>query len=681
MAQQKPLIGVKVIERAGRLAGSVCANRLQDLGADVCRIVVTGDILPNEPESWRDHPFTSNSEVQVELNSLSPDFPRNWEEMVSQADIVIVTPAIDGNGKAQPVATMCGSTMESKIICAMSPFGLKADDVPVINPSEVEMQAICGLLAVTGDTNDKPAIVDIPVLEIFTGINTATSALAALRFKKATGKGQILDMSVFEASFTLTGTFLGNIMAGKARGFRNGCRHPLVAPWNAYQTSDGWVILCTTNNQNWEDLTGVIAQRSLADDPRFATAQLRISNVQEIDAVISEWAQTKSTKEALAGLQGRGIPSSTIAEATSIAKLKKPTPCLRNEASLEVFPEKSGNNKPPEALNLPCEGIRVLELGPYTAGPLAGRFLANLGAEVIKIEPIGGEDSRLWQPVKNGVSSYFANYNAGKRSVVLDLRTQNGKAVFLDLVKSSDVLLFNLKAGAMERLGLGAADLHKINPKLIYCGISGYGFNGSKRPALDTVIQAEAGFISRIKSETGPIKAGFSIADLAAAHTAPMEILAGLHHVQQTGRGMTLDISMFDIVAWITELSWPHGHRVLPPNSILQTSDGWIVTSCEACDLEAEIDSESTRNFTSSELIEKLHTAGLSALNILELDQVYDLAVTRQLNLLHYENGDKSGNCIISAPYSFSRTPTRNACTVPAAGADNVALIGVLYEN
>jgi len=100
---------------------------------------------------------------------------------------------------------------------------------------------------------------------VFTGVNAATAYVAALRVQEVSGAGQILDMSVFETCFTLTGTFLGKVLTGKAQGGRNGCHHPLVAAWNAYEARDGWVILCTTNNQNWLDLTGIMGRSELVD--------------------------------------------------------------------------------------------------------------------------------------------------------------------------------------------------------------------------------------------------------------------------------------------------------------------------------------------------------------------------------------------------------------------------------
>ena len=667
MADQGSLAGVKVVERVGRLAGSVCAGRLADLGASVTRVIIQDDPLPNEPAAWRDNPMASASGRTIRVNTKA-----RWHEIAAQADIVIITPKIDDSGKAIP--DFAGLDPDRQIICAISPFGLTVTEPPAINPGEIEMQAIGGSLATTGGTDGTPCIVDLPILELFTALNATTSALAALRVQETGGGGQVLDISVFETSFVLTGTFLGNVLSGRTRGFRNGCRHPLVAPWNAYQTLDGWVILCTTSNQNWVDLTKVIGRPELASDPEFAIAATRISVVEKTDQVVSQWSRTLTTAQAVAALQAFAIPSGTVATTKQVASTGKPVPCRRS-----LSDGAATGDRRQQPIKRPLDGIRILEIGPYTAGPLAGRFLGNLGAEVIKIEGKGGEDSRLWQPLVDGVSCYFANYNAGKKSVVLDLRSTGGKAAFLDLVKTADVVLFNLKAGAMDRMGLGAQDLHRINPRLVYCGISGFGQNGSSRPALDTVIQAEAGVITRIASKGGPAKGGVSIADLGAAHLAPVEILAALRRAQRTGRGSALDISMFDTVAWMGEIGWPvdgQAEQVLPTSTLIQTSDGWVVALCSQSDLGRHLAGSEPASTTSAQLCAALAAVSIRALPMLELDEVYALDVAQRDGLMVYEHKNNGGNCVISAPYALSTTPVVVGTHVADAGADNLDLTG-----
>jgi hypothetical protein len=176
------LEGIRVVERVGRLAGSVCAGRLADLGAELVRVAVDGDPLPNEPAAWREHPFANPPAEMIRLDRGDPGFGARWEGIADKADIVIVTPEIRENGKA--VADFAGLNAERQVICAVSAFGIAAQDPPLADPGEIEMQAIGGSLATTGGTDGAPCTVDLPILELFTGLNAATAALAALRVKE-----------------------------------------------------------------------------------------------------------------------------------------------------------------------------------------------------------------------------------------------------------------------------------------------------------------------------------------------------------------------------------------------------------------------------------------------------------------------------------------------------------------
>src|SRR5246127_2770189 len=148
--------------------------------------------------------------------------------------------------------------------------------------------------------------------------------------------------------------------------------------------------------------------------------------------------------------------------------------------------------------SLPLEGMRVLDFSIMLAGPYCARLLADVGAEVIKIEPPEGDDMRLRTPLRDGHSTYFGQLNAGKRSLALDLKSADAIKLVHQLVKETDVLVENFRPGVMERLGLGYDALRAINPRLIYCSISGYGQGGPYKDvkAYDLLIQGEGGIIA-----------------------------------------------------------------------------------------------------------------------------------------------------------------------------------------
>ncbi len=181
----------------------------------------------------------------------------------------------------------------------------------------------------------------------------------------------------------------------------------------------------------------------------------------------------------------------------------------------------------------PLSDIRVLDLTRVLAGPFAAMVLADLGAEVAKIEmPPKGDDAREFPPFQGGMSGYFVSVNRGKKSLTLNLKHPEGKAAFLDLVKQADVVCENFRPGVMDRLGLGYGALAQANQRVIYAATSGFGQTGpwAQRPAYDMIVQGMSGIMS-ITGEPGrpPARVGTSIADLSAAMFTVTGILAALH--------------------------------------------------------------------------------------------------------------------------------------------------------
>ena len=206
---------------------------------------------------------------------------------------------------------------------------------------------------------------------------------------------------------------------------------------------------------------------------------------------------------------------------------------------------------------LALEGLRVLDLTRVLVGPYATMVLADLGADVIKLEmPVTGDDSRAYPPHVNGESAYFMSLNRNKRSMTLNLKSAKGKEIFLDIIRKVDVIVENFRPGTMERLGLGYEVLKKENPRLIYAAASGFGHTGpySKRPAYDAIVQAMGGIMSITGQPGGPpTRVGSSIGDITAGLFAAIGILASLAHREKTGIGQKVDVSMLDSQVAILE--------------------------------------------------------------------------------------------------------------------------------
>jgi len=196
--------------------------------------------------------------------------------------------------------------------------------------------------------------------------------------------------------------------------------------------------------------------------------------------------------------------------------------------------------------------MRILDFSQAWAGPIASMMLADLGAEVVKIEPPGlGDHVRGWtRPDLHGLSPYYLSANRNKRGIVLDLKTERGREIALELAERADVLLENFRPGAMDRLGLGWEIMHARNPALIYCSVSGYGSDGpyARRAAYDLLIQGEGGLLSVTgQSEDQLAKIGIPAVDVVAANVAAFTILAAYTGRGSSGAGERLDISMLEI--------------------------------------------------------------------------------------------------------------------------------------
>lgn len=201
----------------------------------------------------------------------------------------------------------------------------------------------------------------------------------------------------------------------------------------------------------------------------------------------------------------------------------------------------------------PLAGVRVLDLSRVLAGPYCTMLLADMGAEVIKVEEPGkGDDTRAWPPFQGDQATYFLSVNRGKKSLTLNLKAPEGRAVLRALIERSDVLLENFRPGAIERLGFGYETVRAWNPRLVYCSLSGFGATGPEagRPGYDLIVQGESGVMDLTGFPDGPpVKVGIAIADLASGAMAAHGIVLALYARERTGAGQKVEVAMLDVMA------------------------------------------------------------------------------------------------------------------------------------
>lgn len=244
----------------------------------------------------------------------------------------------------------------------------------------------------------------------------------------------------------------------------------------------------------------------------------------------------------------------------------------------------------------PLEGVVVLDLSRVLAAPYTGMILADMGADVIKVERPGkGDDSRAYGPFKNGESVYYMSLNRGKRSMTLNMKSEEGKQILKDLVKQADVLVENFRGGTMDKLGLGYDVLKEINPRLIYSACTGFGMTGPYKhdPAYDVIVQGMGGIMSITGQEGGePTKVGASIGDITAGIFSAVGIMIALYNREKTGKGQLVDVSMLDCQVAILENAIarymnagvspkPIGnrHASITPFQSLKTKDGYVIVA------------------------------------------------------------------------------------------------------
>ena len=365
----------------------------------------------------------------------------------------------------------------------------------------------------------------------------------------------------------------------------------------------------------------------------------------------------------------------------------------------------------------PLQGIRVLDLSRVLAGPYCTMVLGDLGADVIKVEPPEGDETRGWgPPFAGGESAYYLCVNRNKRGIVINLKTDEGKKVLRDLALQSDVLVENFRPATLEKFGLDFETLHELNPKLIYCSITGFGQTGSMKdkPGYDFMIQALGGLMSITGEPEGePMKTGVAVVDLFAGQNAIIAILAALQARTMTGRGQHLDISLFDSqLGWLAnvasnylisgKLPKRHGnaHANIVPYQSFQASDGWFAIAVgndkqfvRLCEMlgkpEIAVDEKFAtnsarvqnraeiisllvsifKNASVSEWLTKLDKAEIPSGPIQNFEQVFSMPTVKEREMLVKMDHPTIGELtLVGSPLKMSDTPVQYRLHPPLMG-------------
>ena len=368
---------------------------------------------------------------------------------------------------------------------------------------------------------------------------------------------------------------------------------------------------------------------------------------------------------------------------------------------------------------MPLSGIRVIDLTRILAGPFCTAMLADMGAEVIKIEPPGaGDPLRSQGAMRDGLSWYFANFNRNKRSVALNLRSEEGKAVLARLIAGSDVLVENYRPGVLAAMGFGEDRLKALKPDLVYCNISGFGTTGPyrDRPSFDFIAQAMSGFMAVTGAADGPpLRAGPPIADLVAGIYGALGVCAALVRRGRTGEGDTVGASLsnglISLLAFLAANYFATGevparsgndHAIVAPYGMFRTRDGEValapsqeqsyqrlVDAIGAPELRADprfatndlrVANRAAINAaveaklaagTTEEWIERLNAAGVPCGRVMGLSEVFsDPQVLDQQMVLRQEHSGHGTVSMLGFPVKFAAAPCALRRPAPELGAD-----------
>jgi crotonobetainyl-CoA:carnitine CoA-transferase CaiB-like acyl-CoA transferase len=645
-ADSLPLTGVLVLECGQRVGASVCGSLLAQLGAEVIFIEYTAAESNSQTKlAWRRS--LAAGKRSLWLKQESADDVALVELLAQRAEVVLRSSDVDGTRFCFPDLGF------HHIDCDLTAFGRGGTEVGA-GWSEQLVQAVSGVMHTTGLPGNAPVAIDFPLLEFMTGSYAAAAVLAALRFRRMHGRGQAIDMALFDCAFSAMSTFLPPVLmgSGTAAG-RVGNRHSMASPWNVYRARDGWVLICAASDVQWQRMCDVMGRPDLVTDPRFAALPDRVSNNEGVDTAVQAWVGENTADECIARLGAASIACGPIVKIDGYPRERNidyrgmavrlrdpesgtdvfvPASPLRMSRTPGVAPcavpavdsgrewARAQLHRPRASIGvvesaghaLPLTGVRVIEIGHYTTAPLAARHLATLGAEVLKIEPPGGEAVRVWPPAKRGQGIFFTYTNADKKSIVLDLTKNEDADLLRRLVASADVLIENLKPGTLAKRGFTSEALLEINPRLVYCAVSGFGAHSlyAGRPAFDTVIQAMSGMMDLTRADGMPVKSGPSSADIMGGELAVVSILAALEHRDRTGEGQSIDLSMQDIAAWLTQTRW-NGVGSSSLGVLLQCSDGWLFAEGNAG--PEQLLSNEQRDFTRTECQAALAALGVRA--------------------------------------------------------------------
>lgn len=461
-------------------------------------------------------------------------------------------------------------------------------------------QTVSGFVSVTGNDEGVPEWSRATANQDWNGaMMNLVVMLAGLIRREQTGRGMMIETAQLGSSIFAGITRFAELLATGRAPRPMGSARPNLVPDQAFATADGYVCVCVPGDKFWSRLCEALDDPALGAT-RFASNESRIAHREELIGALSRIFSHRRSQEWLECLRAAGVPCGAHESARRQSDVLLENEQVRVNSMMQRVATPHGEirsqaphwkfEKTPAEINRGCpilgqdndrvfaelpeidhsdrthaadaaattggtksasggvlDGLRVLEIAQGVAGPMSGMMLRRLGADVVKIEPPAGDWLRRIPPVAGDESALFIELNPGKQSIVLDLKTASARERLASLVREADVVITGYTPATIARLGLGYEELKRNNPRLIYCGIYGWGARGpmADLPATELAVQAMAGLTRHLGVKDGPpVRQGFDMASIATGVAATQAILAALFWRMRSGEGQSVEVSM-----------------------------------------------------------------------------------------------------------------------------------------
>ena len=575
---------VRVLD-LGDDVGSSAARLLADLGADTIRAEIGAAAPATDRATGVRTVLRDANKRRVAIDHETPAGRDSIDRLLAGADLAFIGPEAAAHLNPQEVA----ANYPQLVVVATSPFGLTGPRAHWQATGRT-LLALSGAMSRSGRPGARPLVPPATLADATVAAQAAWTGLVAFVQQRNTGQGQLIDLSAHEAVSTgLDPAFgvQGSAAAGRGGQFRRD--RPPADSYPIYRCKDGYVRLCLLAKRQWRGMFTWLGEPEEFADPKFDSITARVAAADQLEPVIQAHFADRLAAELVDEATSHGVPLApvlTLGEAVTAAHFRESGTVAAVDLGtghevevpvgyIDVDGERLGIrcvNQPVSELTLewtpretvgelgdsaggPLSGLRVLDLGVIVFGAEAGRAFADLGADVIKVEsqafPDGLRQTRNGEPM----NASFAWGNRGKRSIGLDLRSPDGRRLFLDLVRASDVVLSNFKPGTLDSLGIGFEALSAANPGVIVLESSAFSYKGpwSRRLGYGPLVRAACGVTSLWKYAPEDTESWDGVTvfpDHVAARLAALTILAALIERSRTGRGRHVRIAQSDAVLY-----------------------------------------------------------------------------------------------------------------------------------